>query len=261
MGGFAPLLKTGYGLRPIDCDEASVMKTIILAGGKGTRLAPYTTIFPKPLVPIGDRPILEIIIRQLVNQGLGEIVISVGHLGELIEAYFQNGHRNIPGLNLSYYRESEPLGTAGPLAFIPGLDEPFLVMNGDVLTTMSYGPLIEHHCAHQAALTVAMHRKEVRIDLGVIETDTGGALRSYHEKPLYAFDVSMGIYVYDPRVLRYIQKGEHLDFPDLVLRLLKCGEKVVGFHSDEYWLDIGRKEDYELAQREFEARADAFRYV
>src|SRR5512147_3085497 len=108
------------------------MKTVILAGGKGTRLAPYTTIFPKPLAPIGDRPILEIIIRQLVGQGFGEILLSVGHLGELIEAYFQNGHRNIPGLKLDYFREPEPLGTAGPLSLIPGLTETFLVMNGDV---------------------------------------------------------------------------------------------------------------------------------
>jgi len=233
------------------------MKAVILAGGKGTRLAPYTTVFPKPLVPIGERPILEIIIRQLVRQGIGDIVLSVGHLGALIEAYFQNGHRNIPGLQLSYYREPSPLGTAGPLALIPGLDETFLVMNGDVLTTMAYAPLCEFHRANRAALTVATRRKEVQVDLGVLETNGGNEVTAYHEKPLYSFDVSMGIYVYEPRVLQYIQKGAHLDFPDLVLRLLDRGEKVVGFHSDDYWLDIGRREDYELAQREFESKAQA----
>src|SRR5512138_1448771 len=138
------------------------MKTVILAGGKGTRLAPYTTIFPKPLVPIGDRPILEIIIRQLARQGFGDILLSVGHLGELIEAYFQNGHRNIPGLkSLDYFREKEPLGTAGSLAMIPGLDETFLVMNGDILTTLNYRDLIRHHREQRAALTIAMHQKEV----------------------------------------------------------------------------------------------------
>ena len=141
------------------------MKAVILAGGKGARLAPYTTIFPKPLVPIGERPILEIIIRQLVQQGIGDITLSVGHLGELIEAYFQNGHRNIPGLNLNYVREAQPLGTAGPLARIPGLDDTFLVMNGDVLTTLNYQALCAFHRASGAVLTIAMHRKDVRIDL------------------------------------------------------------------------------------------------
>jgi NDP-sugar pyrophosphorylase family protein len=234
------------------------MKAVILAGGKGARLAPYTTIFPKPLVPIGDRPILEIIVRQLVRQGIGDITLSVGHLGELIEAYFQNGHRNIPGLTLEYARESQPLGTAGPLARIPGLDDTFLVMNGDVLTTLSYQALIEFHRSSRAALTIATHRKEVRIDLGVLETDEHRNLVAYHEKPLYSFDVSMGIYVYEPHVMSHIMKDEYLDFPDLVLRLLNHGEKVVGFHSDDFWLDIGRREDYEIAQQEYQARAADF---
>jgi NDP-sugar pyrophosphorylase family protein len=234
------------------------MKTVILAGGKGTRLAPYTTIFPKPLVPIGDRPILEIIIRQLVHQGLGDILLSVGHLGELIEAYFQNGHRNIPGLTLEYFRETQPLGTAGSLAMIPGLSETFLAMNGDILTTLNYQALIRHHREHQAALTIAMHQKDVKIDLGVLETNDAGELTSYREKPLYSFEVSMGVYVYEPHVLKYMPKGEYLDFPDLVKLLLDKGEKISGFHSQDYWLDIGRREDYELAQLEYSSRAAEF---
>lgn len=234
------------------------MKTVILAGGKGTRLVPYTTIFPKPLVPIGDRPILEIIIRQLVSQGFGDIVLSVGHLGELIEAYFQNGHRNIQDLKLAYFRESQPLGTAGPLALIPDLTGTFLVMNGDVLTTLDYRELVKFHHSRGAALTVAMHRKEVRVDLGVLETNEIGDLTAYREKPLFSFDVSMGVYVYDSKVLRYIPKGQYLDFPDLVTRLLDNGECVVGFQSRDYWLDIGRREDYELAQQEFNSRATEF---
>jgi NDP-sugar pyrophosphorylase family protein len=234
------------------------MKAVILAGGKGARLAPYTTIFPKPLVPIGDRPILEIIIRQLVRQGIGDIILSVGHLGELIEAYFQNGHRNIPGLDLSYIRESRPLGTAGPLSRISGLDDTFMVMNGDVLTNLDYQSLCSSHRASGAALTIATHRKEVRIDLGVLETNDHHELVAYREKPLYSFDVSMGIYVYEPRVLQFITKEEYLDFPDLVLRLLNSGEKVVGYHSDDFWFDIGRREDYELAQQEFQERAASF---
>jgi NDP-mannose synthase len=234
------------------------MKTVILAGGKGTRLAPYTTIFPKPLVPIGDRPILEIIIRQLVRQGFGDILLSVGHLGELIEAYFQNGHRNIPGLSLEYFRESQPLGTAGSLAMIPGLDETFLAMNGDILTTLNFQELVRHHREHRAALTVAMHRKDVKIDLGVLETNDRGDLISYREKPLYSFEVSMGVYVYEPHVLSYIPRGRYLDFPDLVGILLEKGERITGFHSQDYWLDIGRREDYELAQSEYNSRAAEF---
>lgn len=234
------------------------MKTVILAGGKGTRLAPYTTIFPKPLVPIGDRPILEVIIRQLVRQGLGDIVLSVGHLGELIEAYFQNGHRNIPGLKLEYFRETQPLGTAGSLAMIPGLDETFLAMNGDILTTLDYRALIRHHREARASLTIAMHQKDVKIDLGVLETNDQGELTTYREKPLYSFAVSMGIYVYEPHILRYLPKGQYMDFPDLVKSLLNKGEKISGFSSQDYWLDIGRREDYELAQLEFSSRAEEF---
>jgi len=234
------------------------MKTVILAGGKGTRLAPYTTIFPKPLVPIGDRPILEVIIRQLVRQGLGDIILSVGHLGELIEAYFQNGHRNIPGLSLEYFREKQPLGTAGSLAMIAGLDETFMAMNGDILTTLDYQSLIKHHRESQAALTIAMHQKDVKIDLGVLETNERGELTTYREKPLYSFAVSMGIYVYEPHVLSYLPKGQYMDFPDLVKLLLNKGEKISGFPSQDYWLDIGRREDYELAQLEFSSRAEEF---
>jgi NDP-mannose synthase len=235
------------------------MKAVILAGGKGTRLAPYTTIFPKPLVPIGERPILEIIIRQLHSQGIADICLSVGHLGELIEAYFQNGHKNLPGLSLSYYRERQPLGTAGPLAMIPGLDETFLAMNGDVLTTLDCRRLIEFHRDSGAVLTIAMHRKEIRIDLGVLQTDQSARLVAYREKPQYDFDVSMGIYVYEPGALRYICRGEYLDFPDLIGRLLEAGEKVVGYGSRDYWRDIGRREDYELAQQEYASRESEFR--
>ena len=234
------------------------MKAVILAGGRGARLAPYTTIFPKPLVPIGDRPVLEIIIRQLLSHGIGDICLSVGYLGELIEAYFQNGHRSIPGLHLSYVRESTPLGTAGPLSRIQGLDETFLVMNGDVLTTLDYRVLRDFHQASDAALTIATRRKEVRIDLGVLETNERRELIAYREKPRYSFDISMGVYIYEPRVLRYINQDEYLDFPDLVLRLLDRGEKVVGFHSDDFWFDIGCREDYELAQQEFQTRPEAF---
>jgi NDP-mannose synthase len=179
-------------------------------------------------------------------------------LGELIEAYFQNGHRNIQGLKLDYFRELQPLGTAGSLAMIPGLDSTFLAMNGDILTTLNYRALVDFHHESRAALTVAMHRKDVKIDLGVLKTDESGELISYSEKPLYSFEVSMGVYVYEPHVLQYIPKGQYLDFPDLVKLLLEMGERVKGYRSQDYWLDIGRREDYELAQVEYDSRAAEF---
>jgi len=236
-------------------------KAVILAGGRGTRLAPYTTFFPKPLVPIGERPILEIIVRQLVRAGIGDIVLSIGHLGELIKAYFNNGNCRIPGLNLAYQRESRALGTAGPLADIPDLDRTFLVMNGDVLTDLDYRTLLDYHEDQHAMLTIAMHTKEVHTDLGVLKTDRRGRLLSYDEKPIHKYNVSMGIYIYSSKVLDYIPRGRYLDFPDLVQRLLKHGEKVVGFPTQSYWLDIGRREDYELAQQEFQSENPPFRLV
>lgn len=233
------------------------MKAVILAGGKGTRLAPYTTVFPKPLVPLGHRPILEIILRQLVHYGFKEAVLSVGYLAELIQAYFQNGARP-DGLALSYVKESKPLGTAGPLADIPGLDDTFLVMNGDVLTSLDFQSLIEHHRRSGAMLTIATHQKKVKVDLGVIETDAQDRVTGYLEKPETCHRVSMGIYVYQPEVLHYIEPDAYLDFPDLVNRLLQAGEKVVGCPVDAYWLDIGRHDDYAKAQEEFEQHQDRF---
>ena len=236
------------------------MRAVILAGGRGSRLLPLTQDTPKSLLPLGDTPILEIIIRQLVRQGIGDIILSVGHLGELIEAYFQNGHRSIPGLRLQYYREPRPLGTAGPLALISGLDDTFLVMNGDVLTSLDYGRLVEFHQSSGAALTIAIHSKRVAVDLGVLEINESNELTGYREKPDLDLKVSMGIYVYEPHALRYIERGQYLDFPTFVIRLLEHGEKVVGFKSEDYWLDIGRREDYELAQQEYQSRAE-FRTV
>jgi NDP-mannose synthase len=144
------------------------------------------------------------------------------------------------------------------LAMIPGLDETFLAMNGDILTTLDYRTLIQHHRDQRAALTIAMHQKDVRIDLGVLNTSQSGEVIAYDEKPLYSFKVSMGVYVYEPHVLQYIPKGLYLDFPELVKLLLQKGEKIAGFHSQDYWLDIGRREDYELAQLEYSSRAAEF---
>lgn len=233
------------------------MKAVILAGGKGTRLAPFTTIFPKPLVPLGNRPILDIIIHQLSYYGFHDIVLTTGYLAELIQAYFQNGH-NRRDVHLTYIKEQEPTGTAGSLALIPDLHDTFLAMNGDVLTSMDYSKLIAFHKAQGGILTIGMHRKCVKIDLGVMDVDAQGMVTGYLEKPEKTYLVSMGVYVYEPAVLNYIERGQYLDFPDLVLTLLEKGKKVVGYPCDDYWLDIGRQEDYAKAQDEFESLQHLF---
>ena len=231
-------------------------KAVILAGGKGTRLAPYTTVFPKPLVPLGHRPILEIITLQLMHHGITDIVLSLGYLGELIQAYFQNANGRFSNLRLSYIKEKKPLGTAGSLSLIPDFNDTCIVMTGDVLTTIDYTQLVNYHHRQGGILTIGMFRKPVNIDLGVIETTPDGAITAYIEKPTQKYNVSMGIYVYEPEVLNYIAPDTYLDFPELVCRLLKNGEKVVGYAFDDFWLDIGRHEDYALAQQEFESMKD-----
>jgi NDP-sugar pyrophosphorylase family protein len=226
------------------------MRAVILAGGKGTRLLPYTTVIPKPLMPVGDRPILELIIRQLKHYGFSRVTMAVGHLAELIEAYFGNGNKY--GIKIDYSREDEPLGTIGSLSLIDTLDTTFLVMNGDVLTNLDYWKLVDFHKKNQAVATIATYNKEVKVDLGILEMDEDFQLKQYVEKPTLRYDVSMGIYMFEPEILSFIEPNEYLDFPDLVLTLMKAGRKVIGFPFDGYWLDIGRHEDYVRAQEEFE---------
>ncbi len=234
------------------------MKAVILSGGKGTRLAPYTTVFPKPLVPLGHRPILDIIISQLALYGIKDIVLTLGYLAELIEAYFNTTNGNHSDVSISYVREKNPTGTAGSISMVPNLDETFIVMNGDILTSLDYSKLVDYHKEKGGILTIGMHMKHVKIDLGVLETSSEGILTGYVEKPEKIYPVSMGIYVYEPEVLNYIEFGKYLDFPSLVLRLLENDEKVVGYPCNEFWMDIGRQEDYAIAQQEFEKREEFF---
>ena len=224
------------------------MRAVILAGGKGTRLAPYTTILPKPLMPIGDMPILEIVIRQLAHHGVREVTLAVGHLAELLMAYCGNGEKF--GLRIDYSREETPLGTAGPISLIQNLDETFLVMNGDLLSTLDYSAMWKYHRERGAIATLASYRRDIKIDLGVIEAEAGW-VKDYIEKPIYHYSVSTGIYIFEPAVLQYIERGQHLDLPELVLRLLQEGQKVNVYDFDGYWLDIGRHDDYETAIDEF----------
>jgi NDP-sugar pyrophosphorylase family protein len=232
------------------------MKAVVLAGGKGTRLAPYTKILPKALMPIGDMPILELLLRQMKFAGIDEVVLTVGHLAQLLHAFFQDG--SWLGIPVRYSFEDVPLGTAGPLALVDGLDETFLVANGDVLTTLHLGDLVSYHKAQKAMATIAMHRRIVRIDLGVIHCDGNHEVIGYQEKPSLEYLVSMGIYVFEPEVLAYIPRGQYLDFPDLVHILLREGKTVVGFPFEGYWQDLGRADDYEQAIRDFDLMRKEF---
>src|SRR5262249_23571119 len=215
-----------------DKNAAAGVKAVILAGGKGVRLRPFTASFPKPLVPLGDVPITEILMRRLIQFGITDITLTLGHLAELIKAYFFHRRDLTHRMTLHYIDEQEPTGTAGSLAFVQGLDETFFVMNGDVLTDLDFDELIAFHRQRGATLSIATHRRQVKIDLGVIDVDDNQRIVGYREKPQYGYDVSMGIYVYEPRVLEHIEPGKYLDFPDLVLRLLAAGEKVCAMTTD-----------------------------
>lgn len=227
------------------------MKAVILAGGKGTRLKPYTTVFPKPLMPVGDWPIIEIIIRQLKAQGLEDIVIAVGHLGELIMNFLGDGSRL--GVKITYSREERQMGTAGGLAQIKNdLDETFLMINGDTLTLMDFSRLIEYHRENRATATIALNKRQTYLDFGIIELGSDGRVQTYTEKPTVSHLVSMGVNILEPSVFRYIKAGKYLDFPDLIKAMLAGGETVKGYVFDGYWLDIGRPEDYARANEEIE---------
>jgi NDP-mannose synthase len=232
------------------------MKAVILAGGKGKRLAPYTTVLPKPLMPIGDMPILEVVLRQLKRHGCQEVTMAVGHLAELLMAFFNDGTKL--GMKINYSIEDKPLGTAGPLALVRGLEDHFFVMNGDILTDLDFSDLYRHHCESGALATIATYQRTVRIDFGVLETDADHFVREYIEKPTMGYQVSMGIYVFDPAVLAYIKPDTFFDFPDLVKLLISLDKKVATYPFSGYWLDIGRPDDYEKATEEFEHHKQMF---
>ena len=225
-------------------------RAVVLAGGRGSRLAPYTTVLPKPLMPVGERPILEILLRQLRAAGLDDVTLAVGHLAHLVRAVVGDGSAH--GVAVRYHEEDRALGTAGPLASIPDLGETFLLVNGDVLTTLDFRTLIGVHQESGNALTIATHRRTVRTDYGVLRTD--GAIGAtdrvlgYDEKPELAYTVSMGVYVVEPAAIGRLRPGERCDFPDLVLALLASGAAVGSYLFDGYWLDIGREDDFRRAQ-------------
>lgn len=234
------------------------MRAVILAGGKGTRLKPFTVNFPKPLLPLGDTPVLEVLIKHLLRYGITDITLTLGYLSGLVKAYFDNHKSLTEKISLRYVEEEEPTGTAGSLSMVPGLDNTFLVTNGDLLTDLDLNALMQFHREKKAILTIATNIRHVKIDLGVLEFDDNCQITRYLEKPEMHYHVSMGIYIYEPGALKYIEPKRYLDFPDLVSRLVKQGERVFAYPSDCLWLDIGRPDDYARAQELFAERRDAF---
>jgi len=226
------------------------MKAVILAGGKGTRLKPYTTNFPKPLMPIGDRPILEIIINQLRDSGIKNIIIATGHLEELIRAFFQNG-KNF-GVNITYSKENYPLGTAGPLNLMRDqLKDTFLLMNGDVLSNIDLSKFIFYHKTNNDIATIALSERTVNIDFGVIEISKNNFFSKWREKPTINYLVSMGIYLFEPDALNSLPKDVFFNLPDFIMKLYEDKKKISCYIHNGYWLDIGRPEDYAEACKFF----------
>lgn len=236
--------------------SSEIRQAVILAGGKGTRLKPYTTVLPKPLVPVGDEPILEIILRQLRAARFNDIIISTGHLAELIEAYFGNGKKW--GLSIRYVRENKPLSTAGALSLIDGLDRHFLVMNGDILCTMDYRKLAAFHLSRKAVATVSIFRQNIPIDYGVVFPDRNGHLDHLEEKPVLKHFVSMGINMLSHHAISFIPKGKPLGMPDLLTTMNSAKERVTCYEHTGKWFDIGRVQDYQTALDYFDKNVARF---
>lgn len=231
------------------------MRAIILAGGKGTRLLPYTTTIPKPIVPVGDMAIMEIVIRQLANCGFNHMTLAVNHYVQLIMAYFEHGKRW--GVTIDYSLEDKPLGTMGPLSLIDDLPEHFLVMNGDVLTDINYADFCQSHVDSGSIGTVATYKREVKIDFGVL--GFGGEknlISEFVEKPVEHFCVSMGVYAFSREIMTYIPEGIPFGFDDLMLKLIAEKQDIRAYPFTGYWLDIGRPEDYDRANNEFDETID-----
>lgn len=231
-------------------------RAVILAGGKGTRLRPYTVVLPKPLMPIGEYPILEVVVRQLVHAGFCHITMAVNHQAELIKAFFGDGAKW--GVNIDYSLEDKPLGTMGPLRLIHDLPEHFLVMNGDILTDLDFSVFHDAHVASGSSFTISSYRREQSIDYGVLETDSNQHLVGFREKPKTEYEVSMGVYMVSRKAAEVVPDNKLYGFDNLMLDLIAAGREVFVRPFDGYWLDIGRPDDYERAIEEFEAMKQRF---
>jgi len=232
------------------------MQAVILAGGKGTRLRPYTTVLPKPLMPIGDMPVVEVIVRQLRAAGFDRLVLAVGYLPHLFRAFIGDGERW--GGPIELVLEESPLGTAGALGLVSRLDSDFLLINGDTLTNLDYRGFMEYHRAHGAVATIATQSRQNKVDYGVLEIGDDHQLMRYVEKPVQSYHVSMGVNAFRADVLKYVRPKSYLDIPQLMLDLIEHGERVQCYESDCFWLDIGRPADYERAVEIFQERRAEF---
>lgn len=229
--------------------DSQGVKAVIQAGGKGTRLRPYTLILPKPLMPVGNLPVIELLLKWLRRNGVSEIFVTTGYLGHLLKALCGDGAQW--DMHIQYSEEPEPLGTVGALNLVrEALDETFLVLNGDLLTDLDLRAFIQFHRRHGDALTVGATKKPMRVDLGVIET-AGDRISGFSEKPTMFYEVSMGIYCMEPQVLEFIPKSVPFGFDDLMYRMLDQGQPVRVFRHDGLWVDIGRPEDFQKAQELF----------
>jgi len=227
---------------------------VILAGGKGTRLRPYTVVLPKPLMPIGDYPILEVIVKQLAFFGFDHITIAVNHQAEIIKAFFGTGEKW--GIKIDYSLEDKPLGTMGPLKLIKELQENFLVMNGDILTDLNMGEFYDKHVLNGNLFTISSHARELSSEYGVLELNEDNNLIGFKEKPVITYTVSMGIYMVNRSIVGQIPAGEAYGFDHLMIDLLNSGKQVSVNNFDGYWLDIGRPDDYMQAIEEFSKMKD-----
>ncbi|MDD4894967.1 MAG: sugar phosphate nucleotidyltransferase [Candidatus Omnitrophica bacterium] len=228
----------------------SKMRAIILAGGKGTRLKPYTTLIPKPLVPLGgESSVLEMVISQLAKAGFTHITLAVNHLADLVMAYFGNGKKW--GVLIDYSLENKPLNTVGPLTLIKDLPENFLVMNADILCNLNFKEFYKGHVKRGSLISVAACSRDSVIDFGVLKYDRGHCLTEFREKPVYRFDVSMGIYCLNRSVIKKLPKGKAYGFDQLMLDGIKNKDKIRIEKFNGFWLDIGRPEDYQYADEHF----------
>ena len=236
------------------------MRAIILAGGKGTRLRPYTTLIPKPLVPIGGKySILEVVLMQLADAGFERVTLAVNHLANLIQAYFGNGEKW--GLEIDYSLEDRPLNTIGPLTLIDDLPDNCLVMNGDILCDLDYRKFFDTHVASGADVSVSSFRRDVKIDFGVLEYNDQNRLTSFREKPEYHFDVSMGIYCVNRRIIDNLSKGTSYGFDELMIDGITRGDHIAIQPFYGFWLDIGRPDDYAYADEHFSEFSDRLKFL
>ncbi|RBP07128.1 nucleotidyltransferase-like protein [Roseiarcus fermentans] len=238
--------------------QALVRQAVIMAGGKGTRLHPYSASFPKPLMPLGETPVLELLLRRLKAAGVQEVILAVNHLRHLIQAYFGDGSEL--GLRLIYSAEDKPLGTAGALGnILDRLDETFFLTNGDLLTTMNLARMARTHVAERADASIGIFERENKIDFGLIEFDARDRLSAYREKPTSKYYVSMGVYILRREAVRaHVENVDYLDMPTLLLKMQAADGSVLCFRDDCVWLDIGRPDDFALAQKMYEENRDAF---